>query len=135
MRHRWRIVAASALPGADLSTYYELERRIAAGAEGWTVEITPPASPLPAIDFADDNVLDQGAQRSATISAWAAQRWNISALVVPGLPAQVVDQEDLSLSARRALAIAAVVDEQGIRAVPGLASGSSVRLVPPGEIP
>jgi|SRR5690554_2171165 len=133
--HQRAIVAASALPGADLSTYYELERRIAAGAEGWTVEITPPASPLPAIDFADDNVLDQGAQRSATISAWAAQRWNISALVVPGLPAQVVDQEDLSLSARRALAIAAVLDEQGIRAVPGLASGSSVRLVPPGEIP
>lgn len=124
------IVAAGTLPGADLATYYELERRIAAGAEGWTVEVIPPATSLPAIEFANGSNLDQGASQSATLSAWAARRWNITALVVPGLTEEGVEEE-MALSARRARAIADILEGQGIRAVPGPPSGSSIRLAPP----
>lgn len=130
--HQRAVVAASVLPGADLATYYALERRAAAAAEGWTVEITPPAGPLPVITFAGGRATLEGtAREAATLSAWAARRWNITTLVVPGLPADGGEREDLPESARRALAIAAVLNRQGIRAVPGLASGSNFRLVRP----
>jgi len=130
-RDRRRVVASAApLPGADLGTYYALERRATAAAEGWTIEIVPPAGPLPQIEFTDGgDTLEGPARATALQSAWAARRWNVPALSVPGLPAgERPSADDASLAVRRALAIATVLQAQGIRALPAPASGSSVRL-------
>jgi len=59
--------------------------------------------------------------------AWAAARWNVAALTVPGLP-QTVD-ETPTLAERRGLAIAALLRQRGIRAVPVPARGPEFRLV------
>lgn len=133
-RGRQRAVAAAApLPGADLGTYYALERRAATAAEGWTIEIIPPAGPLPQIQFTDGDDELAGSTRAAALqSAWAARRWNVPALLVPGLPAgERPNIEDASLPVRRAIAIATLLEAQGIRALPAPASGSSVRLAIP----
>ncbi len=130
--HQRAVVSASVLPGAGLATYYALERRAAQAAEGWDVEITPPAGPLPAIAFGDgEDVLDGPARKATELSAWAARRWNITALVVPGLPADHAGKEDSSLATRRALAIAAILDAQHIQALPGRAAASGFRLTAP----
>lgn len=130
-RDRRRVVASAApLPGANLGTYYALERRATAAAEGWTIEIVPPAGPLPQIEFTDGGDTLEGPARAAALqSAWAARRWNVPALSVPGLPAgERPSSDDASLAVRRALAIATVLQAQGIRPLPAPASGSSVRL-------
>jgi hypothetical protein len=136
-RERQRaVVAASPLPGADLTTYYALERRAATAADGWTVEITPPAGPLPLIEFEGGSAeLEGPARDAAVLSAWAARRWNIAALVVPGLPAEEAEPDGLPVSARRALAIAAILETQRIRALPGPPSGASFRLRRPEPTP
>lgn len=132
-RQRQRgVVAASPLPGADLATYYALERRAAAAADGWTVEIIPPAGPLPSITFADGQDTLEGEARQATeLSAWAARRWNIAALAVPGLPEDRAETEGLPVAARRALAIATILEAQRVRAVPAPGAGTSFRLARP----
>lgn len=124
------VVAASALPGADLATYHALERRVSAAAEGWTVEITPPAGPLPVIAFAEGDALEGAALEAATLSGWAARRWNVEALAVPGLPADLAAAQEPSLAERRALVVATVLAEQGVRAVPAPASGAQLQLAP-----
>jgi uncharacterized hydrophobic protein (TIGR00271 family) len=136
-RDRQRAVAAAVpLAGADLGIYYALERRASATAAGWTIEIVPPAGPLPQIAFADGSDALEGAARTAAVhAAWAARRWNVPAVVVPGLPAgERPSPETASLAARRAIAIAALLEAQGIRALPAPASGSSMRLAIP-EMP
>ena len=133
-RERQRAVAAAvALPGAGLATYYARERRATAAAEGWTIEIVPPAGPLPQIEFADGSDALEGPARSAALqSAWAARRWNVPALLVPGLPAgERPDIDDAGLTVRRALAIVDLLEAQGVRALPAPASGSIVRLAIP----
>ena len=139
--HGHRRVSASAVPlaGARLSTYYALEQRAAAAAQGWAVNVVPPSAAFPEIEFAEaDASLDWRATASVRVSAWAAKRWNVGALYVPGLPeagAAVADPSDgaapppstapvadpdvaLPLDARRAQAVAAVLAQQGIRAIP-----------------
>jgi len=131
-RRQRAVVAATALPGADLATYYALERRAAAVADGWTVEIVPPAGPLPAIEFADgDDELTGPALQSATLAAWAARRWNIAALAVPGLPASEQTPDQPGLVARRAIAVAELLEAQGVSAVTAPATGAVIRLSPP----
>lgn len=136
-RQRQRgVVAASPLPGADLTTYYALERRAAAAADGWSVEIIPPSGSLPLITFADGrDTLEGGARQAAELSAWAARRWNIAALAVPGLPEDRAETEGLPLAARRALAIAAIIEAQRVRAVPAPGAGASFRLARPEPAP
>jgi len=132
-RQRQRAVAAFAtLPGADLATYYALERRAAAAADGWTVEITPPAAPLPLIEFENGDDALAGASRQAALrSAWAARRWNVPALRIPGLPAEIEDEAGLPLPARRAVAIAALLEAQNVAALPAPPAGNSFRLTGP----
>lgn len=82
-------VRAKPLPGADLVTYYTLEQRAAAESRGWTLEIVPPAAPLPIISvrgdasFLNDNAGNRAAASSVLteegvtkldLLAWAAQR-------------------------------------------------------------
>jgi uncharacterized hydrophobic protein (TIGR00271 family) len=131
--HRRASVIASPLPGALLQTYRILESRVAAQAEGWDVAIVPPQMAFPSINFGNDaDALDPVASEAALTAAWAARRWNIRALVVPGLPAET--RENPSLAQRRALAIAEVLRTTGVAVEPGPPSGSAIRLTPaPGD--
>lgn len=127
--HERRRVMASArvLPGASLSTYRVLEQRIAAAAEGWEVALVPPLGPMPQVRFdngSDD--LDADSRTAVLLSAWAATRWNIPALAVPGLPPASDDRP--TLAERRGLAVAALLRERGVRSVPAPAAGPEFQL-------
>ncbi|MEO6386758.1 MAG: DUF389 domain-containing protein [Croceibacterium sp.] len=81
------IVAARALPGAGLATYRELERRISAGEEGWTIQIKPPLRPLPSVELKDGKSSDAG-DAVLALATWAAQREGVGVLVSgPAKPA------------------------------------------------
>jgi len=62
-------------------------------------------------------------------SAWAALRWNSPSLTVPGLPpgAPAKPKHPL-LAQRRALAIAGLLQGQGVRAMSAPAAGMGFRL-------
>ncbi|WP_159983635.1 MULTISPECIES: DUF389 domain-containing protein [unclassified Novosphingobium] len=121
--HHRAMATAAPLPGASLSTYRALEQRAAVQADGWDVVLTPPQMPYPPIGFASsDDALDVTAREAVLVTAWAARRWNVRSLAVPGLPQEA--PESPSLVQRRALAIAALVRENGIEPVPAAPAGS-----------
>lgn len=115
--HRRAVAVAAPLPGATVATYRALEARAAAEAEGWTVTIVPPQGPLPEIAFADNvDTLDDAAKAAIVTSTWAAQRWNITSLGVPGLPQGTLPTKP-TLTQRRALAVATALRALGITPV------------------
>ena len=125
--HRRATAAAVLLPGAGLATYQTLERRAAGAADGWQVMLVPPLGAMPTVRFADgSDALDDAARGAVRLSAWAAQRWNIAALAVPGLP--VAPGAVPGLAERRGLVIAALLREEGVRAAPAPAAGPEFRL-------
>ena len=82
---RRAVVEASPLPDGSLADYRALERRVAATAPEWQVELVPPALPLPAIPFEDGEPTDAG--RSALdLVAWAASRVDLPVELVGGSP-------------------------------------------------
>jgi len=125
--HRRATAAARPLPGATIATYRTLEARAAAETDGWDVAIVPPQAALPEIAFADDvDTLDPSARAAVPTSAWAAKRWNVRALAVPGLPS-VDPPVRPNLTQRRALAVAAALATQGVGAALARASASDCR--------
>jgi uncharacterized hydrophobic protein (TIGR00271 family) len=125
--HQRAVARAVPLPGSDISTYWAIEQRAHAASKGWDVAIVPPLMPLPAIAFADgEDMLDPAARQAVIVSAWAAQRWNVAALAVPGLPAGA--SEHPSLAARRAMAVRDLLQKQGIAARPAPPAGQSFHL-------
>jgi hypothetical protein len=68
------------------------------------------------------DTLDDAARSAVMTSAWAAHRWNVFVLAVPGLP-QGSPPGRPNLAQRRARAVAAVLATQGIRTVPAPAAG------------
>ncbi len=91
-QRRAAVVRAKRLDGANLSTYYALERRIAQSQEGWRIEVQPPGGSFSPISYQekkverDDNDVppetvpetvmeptSEGA-RALTLAIWAAQR-------------------------------------------------------------
>lgn len=129
--HRRVVATAAELPGAGLETYFVLEQRASAAADGWTVNIVPPMGLMPTVRFADgSDVLDSTARRAVLLSAWAAARWNIPAIAVPGLPDTA--SETPALNERRAAAIAALLREKGVRATPAPVAGTAFRLAAAG---
>lgn len=129
--HQRAIASAAALPGAGLAAYQVLEARVNAAAEGWTIIIVPPQAPFPTIAFpGSGDTLDQAGHDAVLLSAWAARRWNIAALTVPGLPEDGAPAEGLPLAARRALAIAGVLRKAGVSAARAPAAASPFRLAP-----
>ncbi|RZF60685.1 DUF389 domain-containing protein [Sphingomonas populi] len=133
--HHRATAAAAALPGASIATYRMLETRAAQSAADWSVAIVPPQAPLPTIAFADNvSTLDQAAAEAVAASAWAAKRWNISTLGVPGLPAGTPPERP-NLAQRRALAIAAQLRRDGITPDPGPPAGQRFALVPTPVLP
>lgn len=128
--HRRATVAAAPLPGAALVTYRALEVRLAGQIEGWQVFIIPPQTAMPIIVFTgDSDKLDPMAQEAALTSGWAAARWNLRTLAVPGLPATMPEKTDLA--ERRALAIAEVLRSQGVNAVSAPATSNRIALRAP----
>jgi uncharacterized hydrophobic protein (TIGR00271 family) len=125
--HRRASAVAAPLPGATLESYRILERRVAGQAEGWDVAIIPPQGAFPTIGF-DNNAdtLDPVAREAVLTSAWAARRWNVRALIIPGLPETMPDSP--ALSQRRAFAVAQLLREQGVSAASGPAAGQAFRL-------
>ena len=133
--HRRATAAAAALPGATVATYRTLEARAAAETEGWSVVIVPPQMPLPEIAFADNvDTLDLAAQSAVLTSAWAARRWNMPALGVPGLPPGTPPDRP-NLWQRRALAIAAVLKANGLAAVAAPPAGQRFALLTAASVP
>jgi len=129
-QHRRIIAAAVAIPGATLDSYFELEHRAASALDGWVVTLVPPLAPLPLIYFPDNvDTLDAAAKHSVDVSIWAAKHWNSPSLGVPGLPAAGAAPARPSLNQRRALAIAAVLEQFGIVPVPMAGGGQSITLV------
>lgn len=130
-QERLRVTAsARALPGAPLSTYLALERRASAAAAGWTIALVPPMQPLPPIEFENGSAeLGSAARNSVLVSIWAARRWNVAALAVPGLPSNE-GAERLPVYARRAIAVAALIRESGLDAVAAPTSGRALVLSP-----
>lgn len=125
--HRRASVVAAPLPGASVSTYYALEQRTHQDIDDWDIAIIPPQGPLPLVSFADNvDTLDAAAREAVLVSIWAARRWNIRALGVPGLPETIPGTPNLTQ--RRALAITALLRSQGIAAMPAAPAGQSYRL-------
>jgi uncharacterized hydrophobic protein (TIGR00271 family) len=126
--HHRATAAAAPLPGATVATYRILEARAAANSDGWTVAVVPPQGPLPEIAFADNvDTLDDAARAAVLTSAWAAQRWNVPVLAVPGL-AEGPAPARPNLTQRRAQAVAALLATQRIGATPSPGSGQRFRL-------
>ena len=125
---RRRVTATAAvLPGANLETYRVLEQRASTAAEGWSVALVPPLGAMPLIRFANgSDTLDEAASRAVRLSAWAARRWNVPALAVPGLPRTADGAPDLN--ERRGLAVAALLREVGVRTVSAPPVGPTIRL-------
>lgn len=125
--HHRAMASAAPLPGATLATYRTLERRAAAQADGWDVMLTPPQMAYPSISFAgSQDALDLPAREAVLVTAWAAKRWNVRVLAVPGLPADALQSP--TLVQRRAIGIAALLSENGVEAVPALSAGSRFAL-------
>ncbi len=125
--HKRLQARAVRIPGAELSTYQALEQRVQAEAPGWTVTITPPPQPFPAIRFADgEDNLSASAKLAVQASAWAARRWGFATVGVPGLiapqPARPL------LPQRRAQAVLSLLEGVGMRATSLPAEGPSFRL-------
>ncbi len=115
------------IPGADLSTYLALEERVQAQAPRWAVAIVPPLQPVPQIRFADGaDDLTASAKRAVKSTAWAARRWGINSIGVPGF-IDPMPRHPL-LPQRRAQAVATIVRAMGVRATPLPAEGQAFRL-------
>lgn len=126
--HRRASAVAAPLPGASVATYYALEQRTHQEIDDWDIAIIPPQGPLPVVSFADNaDTLDPAAREAVNISIWAAKRWNVRRLGVPGLPE--TPPPSPNLTQRRALGIAALLQNQGIDAQPVPPNGQSYRLV------
>lgn len=129
--HRRAATHAAPLPGASLSTYRALEQRIAAGNQGWQIFITPPTGALPELVFTgDEDALSDAVREAVLTSAWAAKRWNIRSLAVPGYIDPAPDKPDLAQ--RRAIAVAQLLRQQGIEPIAARAQGTRFRLDVPG---
>lgn len=120
--HRRAQATAALLPGAPLTAYRTLEARAAAAIDGWDVAIVPPLLPLAAPEFADgSDALSPAAREAVRTAAWATRRWNGGGIAVPGLP-EGEPPANPTLTQRRALAIAAVLREEGAQPLPAPAA-------------
>lgn len=77
--------------------------------------------PMPKIRFPGSDALDEAARNAVLLSAWAAARWNVPALAVPGLP--LIADDKPTLNERRGLAIAALLRQRGVQSVSAPATG------------
>ncbi|MDP4573987.1 DUF389 domain-containing protein [Qipengyuania sp. G39] len=81
--NRRAVAQANTLEGLTLTGYRELERRLAAQAPGWSVELRPPLLPLPDITVGEDGLDADNALRLALVG-WAASRTGVRAVLTGG---------------------------------------------------
>lgn len=105
-QRRRAIVRARPLDGATLATYRELELRIAATEPNWTIELTPPRLPLPAVTFVD-GAPDQAGVQSVQLILWAARRLN--------MPVSITGQADEVEAIEAMLTAAGLTVESNVR--------------------
>lgn len=128
--HRRASATAAPLPGATGATYRALEQRMMQAVNGWQISITPPLGDFPPISFiGDSDQLDEDAKRSISLTIWEAKRWNIPALAVPGFVGGQAPEKP-SLAQRRAQAIAALLQAEGLQVVAAPSAGASFSLAP-----
>lgn len=126
--HHRASAAAVPLPGATLATYRALELRLNDAAEGWAIEIVPPFGAVPTIRFGDNNdALDANAREAVALTIWAAKRWNVPSLGIPGLPDGEAPSSP-SLAQRRALAVAELLQSRQMTSVPAPSEGQTFAL-------
>ena len=102
-------VRAAALPGADLTTYRTLERRLSDRVEGWEIALRPPLRALPPIpvERGDDDalILPDSSTRALSLLIWAMQR-NEADVVLEGPPEErehlraLLDERGLTVTGR-----------------------------------
>ncbi|GAA0728904.1 DUF389 domain-containing protein [Sphingomonas japonica] len=116
--HRRAQVTATPLPGADLAAYRTLEARVAAVADGWSVELIPPAVPLPSVSVGEDGPDAEG-QAALRTAIWAARRLRLP----------------LGVSGAQAEAVAAALADAGIAAerLPGEGAEVELEWLAPGQ--
>ena len=85
-QRRRALVRARPLEGATLAAYRALEQRAAAQVPDWSVELVPPARPLPLVAFEDGELTPAGGDAVA-LAAWASRRVGVP-LVLAGPAAQ-----------------------------------------------
>jgi uncharacterized hydrophobic protein (TIGR00271 family) len=121
---RRAVVRAQRLPDAGLPVYRALEARVSEQAQGWRVELVPPAIALPPISFAGEQPDDAG-MAALTLAGWAGQR--------VGAPIGVSGTD-----ARAALVIEAL-QRAGVNAVRtgegGSAAPVTLRWLAPDDVP
>lgn len=101
--------------------------RAAAQPVGWDVVLAPPQMAYPSIGFSgSQDALDLPAREAVLLTAWAARRWNVRALAVPGLAADA--PQFPTLVQRRAIGTTGLLRENGVEAVPTPAAGSRFAL-------
>ena len=91
--NRRAVVSARTLAGAELSAYRDLEQRVAALAPDWSLELRPPARPLPDLTFAEGTLDDDGRDALALI-VWAGRRVD-APIRLSGPPALVEQAEKI----------------------------------------
>ncbi len=131
--HHRAIVQARNLPGLTLAGWQALEARANANAPGWRIGVVPPVLPLPLLRFVNgSDAIDGDAKASLALSLWAARRWNVAALGVPGLPGGTPPVRP-RLNQRRAMAVAVAVRAAGVAAVPETGGGQQfvLAIAPP----
>lgn len=72
-QRRRALVRARPLQGATLSAYRALEERAAAQVQDWTVELVPPARPIPAVPF-DGAAPSADGDDAIELAIWGASR-------------------------------------------------------------
>ncbi len=121
-RERRRVLVVSRpIPGGNLATYRELERRVAAEAPDWQVMIRPPALALPDVPVDRKGKADPAAV--ATL-AWAIPR--------VGAPVTLTGSASATAAVRKAL------EEEGVRRVviaPGRGDRVTVDWAAPDQAP
>ena len=81
--NRRAVVRAAELPGLSLVGWHMLERRIAATAPDWTIDLRPPVLPLPAIPLAEGEPTDAGLQAREAV-VWAVGMLDLPVTVAGG---------------------------------------------------
>lgn len=108
----------------SVAAWWELERRLRAGMDGWGVEVVPPVAPLPLVAFAAGSAaLSPEAEAETARIGWALARWGVRQAVVTGRAAGN-EPRPRELARARAEAVAAGLLRGGIAA--------EVRIDPPG---
>jgi outer membrane protein OmpA-like peptidoglycan-associated protein len=113
---RTAIVYLAPDAGLSLVESRQLETRVAGIDPAWSVQITPPAQALPAIEFEPgSSALDEASIQDLETVDWALQRWNMAEVDVIGLASSDGQAaRNFALAKERAEVVAAWLTDRSI---------------------